>query len=355
MGVLIIMSSKLKSIAERKKHWCSFLDMNSDTKHVFQVNLYKDIDSRRPLPWKSLKKERIKWILENYNARLEAIEWLNDDSIPYIDMLTGTEIFAEAFGCEVYRPSDNMPFARPLIQEAKKVSKLKIPDLWNSSLTYLFEMADELKAKAGLDAILRMVDIQSPLDIAALIWEKSEFYVAFIEEPEAVRELAAKVNVLLTQFVDEWFKRYGKEFIAHYPNYYMPHGLTLSEDEIGVVSPATFNEFFLPELTELSIRYGGLGIHCCADSMHQWSNFKKIPELKILNFGRPDDQLLLTYKKFETHTAQIPSKIFDGLNPEVWIDTLPKKAHIAIEVNAKDKKEAIMICDKLNTSRFTCL
>jgi len=113
------MNSKLKSIGERKNRWCNFLDLSSDTKHVFQVNLYKDLDSRRPLPWKTLKKERIDWILENYNARLEATRWLNDDSIPYIDMLTGTEIFAEAFGCNIHRPSDNMPFALPLIKEAK--------------------------------------------------------------------------------------------------------------------------------------------------------------------------------------------------------------------------------------------
>jgi len=342
------MSDKIKSIAERKSRWCSLLDLSSDTKHVFQVNLYKDLDARRPHPWENLKKERMEWILENYNARLEASNWLNDDSIPYIDMLTGTEIFAEAMGCRVHRPSDNMPFALPLIQQAKEVSKLKVPDLWDSSLAYLFEMADELKAKVGPGAIFRMVDIQSPLDIAALIWEKTEFYVAFIEEPEAVKELAMKIKVLLTQFLDEWFKRYGKEFIAHFPNYYMPSGLTLSEDEIGVVSKNTFDEFFLPELTELSQRYGGIGIHCCADSKHQWPNFKKIPGLKVLNFVRPDDQLLLTYKEFEKCTAQVPTKDFDGQNPEAWIHSFPKEAHIAIEVKAKDKEEAIIICDKLS-------
>jgi len=132
----------------------------------------------------------------------------------------------------------------------------------------------------------------------------------------------------------------------------MPQGLTLSEDEIGVVSKNTFDEFFLPELTDLSKRYGGIGIHCCADSMHQWSNFKKIPGLKVLNFVRPQDQLLLTYKEFETLTAQVPTIIFDGHNPSTWVDTFPKNAHIAIEVVAKDKEEAIVVCDKLVNCGF---
>jgi hypothetical protein len=310
------------------------------------------LDSRRPLPWRSLKKERMEWILENYYTRLEATEWLNDDSIPYIDMLTGTEIFAEAFGCKVHLPSDNMPFALPFIQEAKEVAKLKVPDLWDSSLAYIFEMADELKAKAGPEAVFRMVDVQSPLDIAALIWEKSEFYVAFIEEPEAVKELAAKIKSLLTQFLHEWFKRYGREFIAHFPNYYMPKGLTLSVDEIGVLNKNMFEEFFLPELVELSRRYDGMGINCCAESIHQWGNFKKIPGLKVMNFVRPDDHLLMSYKEFETHTAQVPTKMFDGKKPGEWISTFPENAHIAIEVAAQDKEEAIEICNILNSSGF---
>ncbi len=94
----------------------------------------------------------------------------------------------------------------------------------------------------------RMPDIQSPMDIAALIWVKSDFYIAMIEEPEAVRELAEKVRCLLTAFLDEWFRRYGTGYVAHFPTYWMEGGLTLSEDEVGAVNPAMFDTFFLPEL-----------------------------------------------------------------------------------------------------------
>ena len=100
-----------------------------------------------------------------------------------------------------------------------------------------------------------------------------------VEEPEAVKELCCKTHELLTSFLDEWFRRYGKTFIAHHPDYYMPYGVTLSEDEAGSVSPEMFEEFFLPHLTALSERYGQIGIHCCANAMHQWENFKKIPPI----------------------------------------------------------------------------
>jgi len=163
------------------------------------------------------------------------------------------------------------------------VSRIKTPELGSTPLTMLFEIADELRRRAGKNALIKLVDIQSPMDIAALIWDKNDFYSALIYAPEAVMELSVKVKELLTAFLDEWFNRYGVEFIAHYPSYYMPKGITLSEDEVGSVSPQMFVEYFLPELEELSNRYGGLGMHCCANARHQWENFKKIPNLRLLN------------------------------------------------------------------------
>jgi hypothetical protein len=341
------MSCSISNINQRKERWRSFMDMRSPVKNMFLINVYDDINQRRPFPRPELKRERLEWIWENYSLRSETAEWLNDDSIPYLDMLTGTEVFAQAFGCKVHYPDDNMPFALPLIESAAEAARLKVPNLWDSSLVYLFEMADELKRRAGSDALFRAVDIQSPMDIAALIWDKNYFYMALLEEPEAVKELASKVKELLTQFLDEWFKRYGKEYIAHFPTYYMTEGITLSEDEIGVIRPELFDELFLPELSELSERYGGIGIHCCADSMHQWNNLKKVPNLKLLNLIRPKEQLVKAYRFFESHTAQMHSWHGDRQNPEEWVKNLPQNAHVAFELSAKDKTEALSLCDRL--------
>ena len=120
-----------------------------------------------------------------------------------------------------------MPFALPLIHSAREVSGLKVPELSTSSLAYLFEMADTLVERAGPGALLQIIDIQSPMDIAALIWDKLTFYPALVEAPDAVLELAEKVKQFYVSVLDTWFDRYGVEFIAHYPAYYMPKGITL--------------------------------------------------------------------------------------------------------------------------------
>lgn len=337
-------SSETYGIEQRKQRWLDFMDMNSSTRFTFMINLYTE-EPERPHLWPEKKAERIEWILKKYELQMERMEWLRDDTVPYLDMLTGTEVFAEAFGCKVYRPEDNNPFALPLVHNAVEASRLKVPDLTSSSMAYLFDMADELKSRAGDEALFRLVDIQSPMDIASLIWDKNDIYTAMITEPEAVKELSDKVYQFLTAFLDEWFSRYGTQYVAHYPSYFMSGGMTLSEDEIGVVSPAMFEEFFLPELVALSQRYGGIGMHCCADAKHQWENFKKIPNLRLLNLGQPREVVMEAYKFFEDHVPQMHGGQHGS--PETWPAQFPDKAHVALEVNARTKDEALALSDKL--------
>lgn len=336
----------LSTIDIRKKRWCDLLFMKEQPKVVFTIKYTPDALDR-PWPWPDKKQERIEWAWETYVRHMKRIEWLEDDSIPFLDLYSGTDIFAEAFGCKIYRPDNDMPFARPLIHDASEVSRLKVPEVSTSSLATLFEIADELRKRAGSDALVRLPDIQSPMDIAALIWDKNEFYPALIYTPEAVRELASKVNELLTAFLDEWFTRYGQEFMAHCPDYYMPKGITLSEDEAGVVNENMFDELFLPELVDLSDRYGGIGMHCCANARHQWNNFLKIPNLRLLNLVQPEDVLQEAYKFFASHVAQMHSWCGDG-PAWTWPKQYPENARVALQTVASSREEAIELSERLS-------
>jgi hypothetical protein len=331
----------------RKQRWLDLYDKNTTPNYVFVVRPLDPL-STRPLPHPDKKQARIEWAWQKYTDQIERLDWLDDDTLPYLDIYTGTEIFAEAFGCTVHRPDDDMPFALPLITEASEVARLPQPDLNTPGLSLLFEIADELRRCAGDKALLRMVDIQSPLDICALIWDKRQFYPALIETPNAVLELAAKVRTLLTAFLDEWFARYGVSFIAHFPDYYMPQGITLSEDEIGAVSIRMFEQLFLPELTFLSERYGEIGMHCCAHARHQWQNFTKIPGLRVLNLIQPPDVLAEAYGFFAPHVVQMHS--WCGDMPDQWVKTLPATSRVVIETYAADRDQAQQWADRLRST-----
>ena len=93
-------------IRTRKQRWCDFLENTNCPRHLFIINCEQD-QQARPRFWPECAPDHIEWAWTRYGRSRERMAWLEDDALPYLDMLTGTEIFAEAFGCQVYRPLDN--------------------------------------------------------------------------------------------------------------------------------------------------------------------------------------------------------------------------------------------------------
>lgn len=323
-----------------KKRWTNLLiPKTPGRKFTYIVNFVDDECPVFEPKGGNYVKERSEYLARYYEYNMKRMEWLPDDYIPCIDMTTGTEVFGEAFGCKVYRPKDNMPFAIPMVKTSSEASKVKVPKLEDTKFSELFEIADRTVQLIGAGALTKLPDMQCPMDIVATIWDKTYLFVAMLEEPEAVKELCHKVSEFVTSFLDEWFRRYGKDFMAHHPDYYMPQGVTFSIDEVGSISPALFNEFFLDELNYFSNRYGGLGFHCCANAKHQWDNFKKINNLRLINFNQPEKVLEKAYTSFAGTAAQ--------MHVPVTRDTLkkpgqfPEDARVVVSVWADNKADAI--------------
>ncbi len=338
-------------INERKVKWNNFMSGAGNVESMVMISYMEGLENK-PFVTDGCYKQNSDWIVKKYNLMRENMSWLPDDSIPYLDMLTGTEIFAEAFGCKVVYPQANNPFALHKISNVSEISRLKTPNLWETRLADLFEMVHQLRSRTEKEAVVRLPDIQSPLDIAALIMKKEEFYMGIVDEPEAIRELIAMTYDLLTQFLDEWFKAFGREFIAHYPDYYMEYGITLSEDEVGIVSASTFIDMFLKELNELSDRYGRIGIHCCANSRHQWDNIRKINNLCLLNVAQPEEIVKEAYTFFKDTCGQIHSFYGEG-EIDTWGGQLPEGARIVFQLPANNREDALYKADALKRLRFT--
>jgi hypothetical protein len=328
---------------------------------MFHVNFpWPEREERLPpIPplWPDKAKERIERRWAEYELMRAKAQMVDDDRVPYLSSMTGTEIFAEAFGCRVHRPTDTNPYALPLIHSADEVDRLKVPELSSSTLAYLFDIADELYRRGGPGAVMKPVDIQSPMDVAALIWEKASLFVGMIDAPEAVRALSEKVRTLLVAFFDEWFRRYGTTFVAHYPDYAMHGGITMSVDEVGSVSAEMFRQFFRDELVFLSQRYGGIGIHCCADARHQWANFRDLPGLKMINYcapaGRPAGDVYIkdSLRHHGRKTAQMPFGWTPNGPPESWPAQFPEGSRVVFNVPADNAEQAAAIAERLQEAR----
>lgn len=343
------------SIEARKERWRRLLASEAGPGFVFHVNC-RELDRQLPEAppyWPDRIPQRIEYAKKLYEHQAEAARWLHDDRIPHLSIMTSTEIFAEALGCDVRRPKHTNPFALPRIQSADQVDQLTVPELSHSTLAPLLEMANELHDFSGGQVPLRMVDVQSPLDIVALVWDKADLFIAMMEDPPAVQQAVRIARQLMADFFDEWFQRFGTEFVAHYPAYFMDGGITLSEDEIGSLSPAMFDQYVLDELAWLSDRYGGIGIHCCADARHQWPGLARVPGLKLLNLNcpptrKPEEYINEAYRFF----ADVAAQMHIGWNPPISIAEQTALApRLILEFSVETGDEAKALCDTLNAMR----
>jgi hypothetical protein len=270
-------------------------------------------------------------IVQHYEDQVAYLEALDLDSVPTARMITGTGVFASAFGCALHLYPDTPAAARPLVFTPQEADKLRVPSLDAPAIARVFMMAERVEARLGKDVSIGVPDIQSAFDIAALIWNKQDMFVAMHEAPEAVITLADKCQALLKQFFDAYFRRFPQCNPAHYPNAWSPlsYGIWLSEDEAGALSVPMFERFCLPLLDDLSDRYGGLVMHCCATADHQYGNFRKIRRLRGINrfFQKPGP--LPAIQAFSGRSVLIISSISDEENLGRLLDmALPETRYL---------------------------
>ncbi len=341
------MESHVEKKIERAKQ--VFENTDPGKRFLFQFLLSKPQDLVQPYLRIENADARVEYSKRAYEFEMEVSRRLDDDYIPRLSAVTGTEIFAESLGCKVFYPENNNPCAIHFINDPSEAAKIARPKLEDTPLMKLFDMADKLYAFGGKDALLSIVDLQSPMDVVAQIWDKSSLLISMIEDPEVVHELADKAYSLITEFLDEWFRRYGKMHIAHYPSYLLDGGVSMSVDEVGIIGPDMFEEFFAEELNRLSRRYGGIGIHCCAVSDHQFENFSKIEGLKLINLYRPEKNINKAYEIFKDVCVQCHGDYIDGIPRYVGvapIESFPVGSRVMMRENVETLDEALEKCER---------
>jgi hypothetical protein len=266
------------------------------------------------------------WIVQKYEIGLQWVEALQDDSVPCADMLTGTQIFAAAFGCAVHTSEYGKPAAMPLVTTAQEADRLRVPGIDSPPLDRIWRMAEIVRRRLGPDVPLSVPDIQSPFDIAALIWRKQDMYLALYDSPDAVKQLVAKCQQLLERFLVEYQRRFAPVNMIHWPRTWAPAGLgcSLSEDEAGAMSRQMFEEFCLPPLVSLSNTFGGMFMHSCADADHLYGSFNKIPRLRGLQRVFQSSGPRPAIEVFSGHTVLLMSGFEEKAAAEIVQMALPQ-------------------------------
>ena len=234
--------------------------------------------------------EWVDWVVNNYERHVAMQEAVGDDSVPTAKLSTGTHIYAAAFGSPVERfeGRDTNPCALPFIKTTAEADRVKLPSIESSpTLSRVIELGQKVRDRLGPKAFLGPCDMQTGFDTACLIWDKTEFYCAMMDETEipAVKRLTAKCAALFKEFLTILRREFPRMSPLHCPGIWCPPelGPWMSNDECGAVSVEMFETFMLPEMVDLAETFEGIGMHCCADAEHQFASFNKIPNFYGFN------------------------------------------------------------------------
>ena len=129
-------------------------------------------------------------------------------------------------------------------------------------------------------------DLQSPVDVASMIFDYTQLVYAMMDEPQRVHTLMRMV----TDAIIRACRVFQKEMTG-YPlsgfNWWMPQGIWLSDDLQAVLNPDLYREFAVPYNEALAQEFGGLGLHSCGRILHNIENVVGTKGLIVFNTHDP--------------------------------------------------------------------
>ncbi len=209
------------------------------------------------------------------------------DYVPYLDPFEGVTVLSEAFGCSAEVPVNGDPWIKsPLIRKnPEDVYSLKKPELKNDVYLRTLETLKYFENKTGGLLPVGATDPQGPLDVASLIWNNQEFLQACVLNKKEVHHV---LNLVTEAFIEFYSMQYESLRNPAYPVHSFPlvdsvDGISISDDEAILMSPALYEEFGLPYLNRISDAFGGLYYHCCGDFGFILDQILKIRGLRAIN------------------------------------------------------------------------
>lgn len=225
-----------------------------------------------------------------------------DVAFGYLEPWCGVGVYANAFGCPVFWYDTSDAQTTPCYDSVEQVANLPVPQVGDCELGKMaLEYIRYFRQQTHDRIPISLTDTQSPMDTASLILDACELFAVSIEEPEALTDFMTKVTKTIGDFSEMQMEAIGaKCYVA--PGHMMLSdgamgGIALSDDNMAVVSPASYGNIGKPYNEMLSKRFGGLAIHSCGIITHnlpqllETEGFQQF-DFKITDF-EPNDAAFL--------------------------------------------------------------
>lgn len=190
----------------------------------------------------------------------------------------GTVSIPSYWGGQKYKPLGGCIGIKPVIENSKDVKKIRPLEPGSGDAEKAAHIWSAVSFNLQTDRLhCTFIDIQGPLNTAALLWQQEDFLVAMLTEPEIVHELLEQVTEHIIQTIKAMIQKIRLISGPMWPFIYLPPdiGVGITEDYMPLISPELYKEFGIPYLERISQVFGGIFIHCCGRYAHHIDNLKK--------------------------------------------------------------------------------
>ena len=172
---------------------------------------------------------------------------------------------------------------------ALREKDIKITDEFKTALEHMEYQAEKI---AGTGVYIYPPDLQSPFDMAHIVYGDAFFYDLY-DDPKLMHHLLELCVYAIMLGHDECVKVIpdSDNVIAHYNEMVMPRslgGLKISEDTSTLVCPEHIDEYVIPYTKRVLRHAGGGYIHYCGKNDHLLCRMLELELVRGINFGNPD-------------------------------------------------------------------
>lgn len=226
--------------------------------------------------------------LESQLECLSAYLTLESDYIySYLEPWHGVGVYASAFGSPFTWYDHDAPQTLPIYTTLEEVINFSKPDIDNCEIMQkVLETIKYFRKQTGDMLDISLTDTQSPNDNASLIVDTCEFFIMTITEMEKIHPFMQSITDTMIKFTEMQIEALGKTFTS--PGHLMissPYlkGISISDDNMAVISPSSYETSSLPYNQQLSKHFGGLAVHTCGSLQHNASLLLKTEGLKMVD------------------------------------------------------------------------
>ena len=210
------------------------------------------------------------------------------DIANFLEPWYGIGTIATAFGINKYewKPGQAPAFRPPFksVDEALEQELLPIEEtsIGKQTLEMIHYFLDQTKGQIPISP----TDTQASLNAASFLIDTHHFFLEFVMNPQALKELLDKLTTLTIEFTKTQLKLIGDAVV--WPGHGFASsrsfsGLGVSSDVICMISPSDYQTFEARNIQRIGQAFGGAVFHSCGQWTSKIDGVKTVPNLIMVD------------------------------------------------------------------------